>query len=275
MKLLNALKTQALKLFKGLFAITILLMLITTSTFIFESCKKNNYDNSNIGKTAKNFNENLGKSKTGLASISAKNNIGLEYIDTTLIPFPTYYLVFPTGTSSTIIEDFSSNITLESLTYVLENYNAEIFDTLVNNADVVFQMPENDIREMLNPLATDAVNYLLSKGATNQDILDLLEEEDCEKIDLIPFVKALVSIEQNQYAVKNIAFPGITEANAGFLSCGIAALGADALAALAHSSASSWTWGAMKSAFKSIAKKFLGPVGVAIAVVSFAVCMLN
>jgi len=57
------------------------------------------------------------------------------------------------------------------------------------------------------------------------------------------------------------------------LVCGAVAIGADALWALGGSSASAWTAAAMTKAFTAIAKRFLGPVGVAIAVVSFGVCL--
>jgi len=52
-----------------------------------------------------------------------------------------------------------------------------------------------------------------------------------------------------------------------------AAIGADALSALSGSSASAWTMATMKSAFGAVAKRFLGPIGVAIAVISFGVCI--
>lgn len=58
-----------------------------------------------------------------------------------------------------------------------------------------------------------------------------------------------------------------------FVRCGVVALGGDALWALAGSSASVWTAAAAKTAFSAIARRFLGPVGVAIAVVSFGVCL--
>jgi hypothetical protein len=55
--------------------------------------------------------------------------------------------------------------------------------------------------------------------------------------------------------------------------CALASIGADALWAFQGSSAVSWTAAAMTKAFTAIAKRFLGPVGVAIAVVSFGLCM--
>jgi hypothetical protein len=47
--------------------------------------------------------------------------------------------------------------------------------------------------------------------------------------------------------------------------------GADALYSLSLSNASTWTYSAMKNAFKAVAKRFLGPIGVAVAVVSFGI----
>lgn len=59
------------------------------------------------------------------------------------------------------------------------------------------------------------------------------------------------------------------------LDCALAAIGADALWAFGGSSAVSWTAAAMTNAFSAIAKRFLGPVGVAIAVVSFGICITH
>ena len=60
-----------------------------------------------------------------------------------------------------------------------------------------------------------------------------------------------------------------------WLKCAAIAIGADALWALGGSSASAWTAAAMTRAFTAVAKRFLGPIGVAIAVVSFGVCMAS
>lgn len=65
--------------------------------------------------------------------------------------------------------------------------------------------------------------------------------------------------------------PGITAAEVG--NCALIAIGADALYSLAFSGASSWGAAAMTKAFTSVAKRFLGPIGVAIAVVSFGLCI--
>ena len=161
---------------------------------------------------------------------------------------------------------------------MLANNNVAINDSIDYAAEVVIQIPEAPIRAALQPLVIEAKNYLIAKGATDQEIADMLQEEGAEEIDLIPFVKALAGIEITQINnVASISLPFVNEANARnkFLECGVAALGADALYALSQSTASSWTWPMMRSAFKTVAKKMLGPIGVAVAVVSFGICMLN
>ena len=42
---------------------------------------------------------------------------------------------------------------------------------------------------------------------------------------------------------------------------------------LGGSNAAAWTAAGMRTAFTSVAKRFLDPIGVAIAVVSFVLCM--
>jgi len=57
------------------------------------------------------------------------------------------------------------------------------------------------------------------------------------------------------------------------LDCALGAIGADAIFTFNGSTAKVWTASAITKAFSAIAKKFLGPVGVAIAVVSFGLCI--
>jgi hypothetical protein len=57
------------------------------------------------------------------------------------------------------------------------------------------------------------------------------------------------------------------------LDCALGAIGADALFAFSGSTASVWSAAAITKAFSAVAKKFLRPVGVAIAVDSFGLCI--
>ena len=61
--------------------------------------------------------------------------------------------------------------------------------------------------------------------------------------------------------------------NSEILDCALTALGADAIFALSASGITTWGAAAMTKAFGSVAKRFLGPAGVAIAVITFGVCI--
>jgi hypothetical protein len=61
--------------------------------------------------------------------------------------------------------------------------------------------------------------------------------------------------------------------NSEILDCALTALGADAIFALSASSITSWGAAAMTKAFGAVAKRFLGPAGVAIAVITFGICI--
>jgi len=58
-----------------------------------------------------------------------------------------------------------------------------------------------------------------------------------------------------------------------YVKCAMIAIGADVLWALGGSAASTWSIAMMTRAFGAVAKRFLGPIGVAIAVVSFGLCI--
>lgn len=249
-------------------------ILVAFGVFIFESCKKSNYEKSASSEAARKFNEALDKARPILgATVLTSSSFQNRLTDNT----GTYYVDFPVGTNLQVVSDFGSNPNIQNLTTVLSNYGATIDDSINTNAEVVIQVQNEQIRTILAPLVTEAKNYLFSKGVSSQQIMDMLIEEDAEEIELIPFVKTLTAIEQGQYAVRGIQLPLINSANAlpHYLECAIAAIGGDAAYALAHSGASSWTWSTMKSVFKGVAKRFLGPIGVAIAVVSFTTCMLT
>ena len=264
-----------MKYFKGLLAIALIWAVPVLTIFIFDSCQKAKYDNSKSGEAAKKFSATLDAARSDLGSIQLKSTSTSQnqFIEST----DGYYLDFPIGTSPEVITEFSSNVTINSLTNVLVDHGVSIDDSINTNADLEIQIDDEPVIVALQPLVVEAKNYLMAKGATSQQIIDMLQEEDADEIDLIPFVKALTAIEQDQYTVRKINLPLINDANAlnAFIECGLYALGGDALYALSQSTASTWTWGAMKSAFKIIAKKFLGPIGVAVAVISFGVCMLG
>lgn len=277
MKFIKSVSTITIKYFKGLFAIILLWLIPALGIFILDSCNKASYENSKSGEAARKFNERLQETETKLGSITLFNNDPSNQASFGN-PEGAYYIKFPVGTNPTIINKARNMPTLTQITYALEYHNASINDSIQTDADFSIFIPEQEVMNTLVPLVNDAKNYLIAKGATQQQITDMLQEENAQEIDLIPFVKLLSNIEQGQYAIRKFSVPFVIDANAKlpkFIECGIYALGGDAGYALAHSGASSWTWSTMKSVFKGVAKRFLGPIGVAIAVISFTGCMLT
>ncbi|WP_462222387.1 hypothetical protein [Ferruginibacter sp.] len=56
-------------------------------------------------------------------------------------------------------------------------------------------------------------------------------------------------------------------------NCALAAIGVDAAYALSQGAGTSWSIAALRTTFTNVAKRFLGPIGVAWAVGSFAFCL--
>lgn len=90
---------------------------------------------------------------------------------------------------------------------------------------------------------------------------------------------SLVSIEQETISWKPSNSLFVNQVYAGdvtwedYVRCAMIGIGADVLWALGTSDVSSWSKKAMRKAFGTVAKRFLGPIGVSIAVVSFGVCI--
>ena len=260
-----------MKCFKGLLALGMLWLLPSLCIFTFDSCKKANYDSSPQGEAARKFIDALNTARSKVGSITLENSTSriANPLFRTAEADGTYYLDYPDGSNPGTIGD------IQSLTNVLKNGDVAIDNVITPTTDIAFSVPDNDIRLALAPLVVEARNYLATKGITEEQVTTMLQEEGAEEINLIPFVRLLTAAEQQQYGVRDISLPFVNTVSAGFLSCGVAALGGDALYALAFSGAGSWSFATMRGVFAGVAKRFLGPIGVAIAVVSFSVCMLQ
>ncbi|RAJ78964.1 hypothetical protein CLV59_10624 [Chitinophaga dinghuensis] len=178
---------------------------------------------------------------------------------------------------------------------------------------VTFSM--QGVKNSLQPLITASKDYLKSKGFTDQDIQDMITAKEGAEEDLIPFTTTLAQIEEsprpymtypegytfyNEHGYKvghwtkmvnrfsgdttwyimgvvdeeyTDPYKAYTLADVG--DCAMKAIGADILWALGTSSATTWTVATLRTAFGTAARKFLGPIGVAIAVGEFAWCLYS
>lgn len=139
-----------------------------------------------------------------------------------------------------------------------------------------FTVPLNQVQQTLNPLIVEARAYLHARGLTDPEIDQMIIDEGGQEVDLVPFATTLAEYEKSGTGFTGMNYMSIfgNAAYAGDVGhCAMVALGVDALWALGGSNASSWSKAAIKKAFGAVAKRFLGPVGVAIAVTSFALCL--
>ena len=282
MKKLNSIFYPIIKFSKGILALVAINILIVISVFIFNSCKKTEFENSDNGKANLKFRESLTSNKQFIASISFENekiNLSSEQlrISSPYIESKKVYIAFSDEVTPEIESAFNNTKSIQDLANLIEYTDAIIQDEPNGNSiNYPIVVPIEKVADSLNPLVIESKEYLYSKGFSENAIQQMLTENNGTELDLIPFVIALTEIEKNQstFATNNLnLFIGSTYAMNEYVKCAMVAIGADVLWALGGSQASAWSMTMMTKAFGAVAKRFLGPIGVAIAVVSFGLCI--
>lgn len=269
MKPLKLLSYPVIKLAKGLLLIHLILFM---SMLIVQSCKKS--DTVRKDNAAEIFFAAVKKHKEAIGAISVKpvnKNIGNRNIMArTNDEEPITYISFD---DMPINPDYSYDI--NGMAYLVNNYNG-VVTYEPSDSSYAFQIPVEDVNNSLTPLIPEARTYLNARGLTNGDIDAMVQEEGALEVDLVPYAASLAEYENSGTTGMNyINLFGNSAYAQNVLTCAAKALGVDALWALGGSNASLWTKAAMKTAFKAVAKRALGPIGVAIAVVSFGLCMAD
>lgn len=285
MKVLNHLLHPVKKFSKGMFALLTLNLLVVLCVFLFDSCKKAAYERSDTNQANTKFMAALEANKKSIASISFISRSKTQKGTAARIApdgddYLTTYLQYPEdGTSEpTPVQEINS---IEELAHVIQSDDAILqYEPTATNEMYPIDIPIESVTTSLQPLISEAKQYLYSKGFTDNDIQSMIIENEGSEEDLVPLVMSLTNIENNQQNVAH-SFPNlfmnsayakeITWSEVG--QCAMVAIGADILYALQGSTASSWTIPAMKKAFGAVAKRMLGPIGVAVAVVSFGLCL--
>ena len=158
---------------------------------------------------------------------------------------------------------------------LINDFGGEI--SLVNDGTFndSFELSNEECMNALDPLIQESKEYLYNKGFSEVEIQEMLAENNVDESALVPFVSTLTEEEQSQI-VKNTQpisrkyVEDIDWNKAG--KCALNALGFDAIYALSQSTASQWSKRVLKQVFKTVAKKMVGPVGAAIAVIEFSIC---
>lgn len=225
------------------------------------------------------------------------------------------YINYPEGTSNKVKELTQYVTTAADISALYRHTAANFYDRPIDGSSYKVSMSKSKARETLQSLLPEAKSYLRSQGMTDEDIDKMVQEYHGDQLDLILTAMYLMDQEyesQEQLALKNKSvisgFPSlfVTKAyasdfipsdgkyigndqkiggedpriipNAFFqtaLDCSIHTLVGKFIGYAFVRSAGIWALPAITTAFKTIASKMLGPVGVAIAVVAFSYCMYS
>lgn len=215
----------------------------------------------NLGNHSNNSSLSLNNSNYSTKSRSLSSDGGLK----------SAYIIFK---DMPINPNYSSNIF--GIANLVTDYQGE-FSYMPSDNSIQFTVSLETVNSSLQPLISEAKTYLNARGLTNTDINEMLTEEGGQEVDLVPYAATLAKYEVSgdlaRTITPNIFFSSAYAGEPDVLTCVGVALGVNHLWALGGSNAKSWTKQAMKKAFGAVAKRALGPIGVAIAVVSFGLCM--
>lgn len=218
--------------------------------------------------------------------VSIDEDLGDNQLDETIL----IYLLYPKNTQEDIKNLTEEVVTIQDLSDLIRLTDA-VLQYQPNNENIKYkiEVSKASIMNGINPMIKTAKEYLYSRGFSEEEIQMMIEENNAQESDLIPFVlklsEASISEESNQKTptsqlktnFSSILFtPLYAEVplnSSDYQSCALEAIGFDIAYSLAWSGAKTWGKIAIKKAFTTIAKRALGPVGAAIAVVEFGICL--
>lgn len=287
MKVLHYILLPFKKFFKGMLALLTLNLLVILCVFIFDSCKKAAYERSDDRQANARFMEALETNKKSIAAVSFDNRSKSKSGTIALKAAPEtntepVYVNFPNNVSIETVAVFENTNSIQKLANLLYTTDATIqYKQTPANLKYQINLPVETIKKNLNPLVQESKQYLYSKGFTERDIQQMIAEENAVETDLVPLVMIITQAESKQLIARNYLnlFPinsasaKVTWAEVG--ACAIEAVGADILFSFEQSTATVWTKAVIKKAFKTVAKRMLGPIGVGIAVVEFGWCLMR
>lgn len=256
--------------------------------FTFDSCKKQEVRSTYNPEANQKFRAAVEKHKALIGSTLLTNTFISNDSDfsstghttssnTTNEELP-IYVEFPGEVTSEIVTQFNNINSIDSLSALLQNTNAVVqYQASPTNSNYTLGIDTNAVINNLNPLVQDSKEFLYSKGMTEQDIQQMLIEENAPETDLVTLAMVIVENEATYPIARNYSIFFINSAQALTWSevghCAVHALGINILFSLGSSGATSWTVGTIKTVFKKVASRMMGPIGVAIAAVDFGFCL--
>lgn len=288
MKMLRHLLLPFKKYAKG--TITILSIKFFAFAFVFtlDSCSKHGVEGSCKQETGEKFRKALELNKPIVGSTVLTNSSSIKVVSPSAFISTTggtgeelqIYLSFPMNVTAEVQAQFDEINSIESLSNLMISSSAVVqYEASPTNSNYSLFVDTNAVKASLNPLVLEAKQFFYSRGFSEQDIQQMLQEESAVETDLIALVMVVTENEARYPVARNYSSFFISSAQAKAPTwgevkhCAAHALGVDVMFSLAFSGATSWTKAAMTKAFKTVAKRALGPIGVAIAVTDFSFCL--
>lgn len=300
------------KLFHGLCLLFAFSILASTVTFIMHSCQQEDPTGtfSSSKNVANNFLELCMGSKENLMHVRIADVCSSRAIDWGITPpgnDPNHrppgtridtvkktwiYINGPAGSDSEEAKSRTYAIkTIEDLMRMEHEYAVEL--DMVKGSETIdsVAVTEDDAIYVLDPLVKRSREYLMRKGFTQMEINKMIQDEGATEEDLVALVLTVAADETDQSTAYGktaspylnlLATPCYAEpwniSTSVVKKCLVYAVLGDVSNLLVEGWLASravkvWTKAAIKSVFKTVAKRCLGPVGVALAVVEFSVCV--
>ena len=197
--------------------------------------------------------------------------------------------MYPEDTEEDIKSLYKEVVTTQDLSDLIRLTDAVLqYESYQDNEKYKIEVSEVKIIQSLNPMVQESKKYLYTRGFSEREIQDMIIENNAVETDLIPLVMKLTEADLSQpslitkvnqrysFSLLNLLSTPVNARNLvtqDYVNCAIAAIGVDLAAGFSFSSAKTWGKAAIKKAFKAIAQRVLGPIGVALAVGSFGYCM--
>lgn len=159
-------------------------------------------------------------------------------------------------------------------------------------ADGYVELSNEKALELAGPMIKECKQYLYGKGFSESEIQSMLSENDKVEADIIPFVLFLVEQEEHENQViqeNGFVFNPVTGlivegdgssidpkfnwAKVGY--CALKTIGLDIIQEIRNSGVKTLTKAVLKKAFKTVAKRLMGPVGAIYALYEVYDCYNN
>lgn len=278
-----------MKRFKRIFVLVVALISLSVVSLVVESCDNDTNNAYELDPISNDFLQQFGDNLNDILSIKPISSTSTRCVSEIITPEDDSTTVYIGGIDGL---DFDANSfgDIECLGDLIDLTKALGVEISYERTAICIDsisFSNNEAKETLSPLVRKSKEYLYTKGFTDVDIQEMLDENNVDETSLVPFVLACIEVERinamtatvhqtiplSSFFATNVYAHRFNWKKAS--NCALEALGVNALAAFSQSNLKTWGVVAMKKAFKTIATKVVGPIGALITVGYFSYCYIK